>query len=145
MIENIPKINFTIRRGDNWTSPKYTFFNEKIPPGISIDDLEKGIADGVYTYKDWRDYQVDAAVIFNKSELFALTDYMVVSSEGRYIHFTMTADETKLIAEKFFDLPGAGDYDLQACNLTTREVYTLWGGTFTAIPDLTEREVCGAP
>ncbi|MCL1038333.1 hypothetical protein L2750_14460 [Shewanella submarina] len=143
MIENIPSITFTIRRGDTYTSPKYTFFNEEIPPGITQEELDKGIAEGIYTYRNWNDYQVDADVFMGDVLVFTLTDYMKISEAGRYLYFQMSADETKEIAGKFAALPAAAIYDLQACHMTDQTVYTLWRGEFKVIADITQRDVCG--
>ncbi|CAH6913366.1 conserved hypothetical protein [Vibrio chagasii] len=161
--------NYSILRGDSWNSRKYMFINEPIPDHITEEEILKGVEDGTYTYVDLRKFDIQADVKVNGELWFTLTDYMIVSSGGRYLHFTMTPGQSQGIAanvsnspratnsgllewgsaeptpfkEGDYQLPRVGNFDIQFCEKDTGRTKTIWRGNFTLNPDVTERDPCG--
>lgn len=149
MIKNLPVINFIARRGDNFNSNKFTLFNGVLPPNLTDKEIQDGIESGLYSFKDWRDYEIKAACYSDNNFIFNLTDYMTVSGTGQFIYFSMTAEQTNNLGNLFLSYPAICKYDLQICKkqtnsiLKTNQSLTLFTGTFKILGDIT-RENCEA-
>lgn len=156
MAEVLTVAPFNIIRGDTWRSPKFSFFNEDVtkvlPPGFTQEDVDNAVAKKQLTFRDWRDYRIESDVLhgdINGNKWFILSDYKKIDTTGRFLWFEMTADETKQLEGKVFgpgELPMSGVYDIEFCKVGTggnpSEVVTVWQGSVTLYPDITERDVC---
>ena len=126
--------NLIFVRGDTHVSPQWLVVNEKLPRGITKDELEQGIRDGTYTRIDFTQYTMRGQVrTVPDGEKQADLTLSVTQDEFGYLSFTVPYTTTETMPNQDTRMV----YDIELTHRDTDVRETLIAGEYRVTSDVT--------